>query len=110
MFATRGHIGQRGQSYLRRRQVLVGENGVENIDAAIDTIEQDIIVPIIQNQILVVVNAIMNQQNETSGTSVPDKKLAKEFLNYADITKILCSSDPTSLDGLIIERSGNSLL
>ena len=44
-----------------------------------------------------------------TGKSTIMKKLAKEFVNYADITYILCSSDPTSLDGLIITKNGVSI-
>ena len=44
-----------------------------------------------------------------TGKSTIMKKLAKEFSNCSDITNILCSSDPGSLDGLILSKNGVSV-
>lgn len=41
-----------------------------------------------------------------TGKSTLMKKIRKNYENIADITTILCSSDPDSLDGIIIEKSG----
>ena len=45
-----------------------------------------------------------------TGKSTIMKKLAKEFSNCSDITNILCSSDPGSLDGLILSKNGTKKL
>lgn len=44
-----------------------------------------------------------------TGKSTIMKKLAKEFADNADITNIRCSSDPSSLDGLILSKNDVSV-
>jgi hypothetical protein len=41
-----------------------------------------------------------------TGKSTLMKRLAKKFEHKADITNILCSSDPNSLDGVILSKDG----
>lgn len=44
-----------------------------------------------------------------TGKSTMMKKIAKEFCDKAKIINILCSSDPSSLDGLILSKNGVSI-